>query len=159
MENASKALLIVAAILIVIILVAVGVKVLNSISGSKDAAITIGESISATAFNSRIKRYAGANKSANEVVELLDIVLANNEKENRKIYISERQINVDGEYLRISDRNASSEQIQRDKEKIKAHKKVNVYVYYDSDGYIRAIGYQYSGLFEYKADYNSQIGG
>ena len=162
MENASKALLIAAAILIVIILVAVGVKVLNSTSGSKDSASAIGESMSVAAYNSRIKSYAGPNKSTKEVCEVLKIAKSHNEKTNRKIGISVVN-DLNRDKMVKTDQTSTSSAIDArirgfmspTLEKIP----YNLYLYYDADGYIEVIGIEHGINYKYKADYNSQIVG
>lgn len=79
MENATKALLIAAAILIAILIISLGLVVYNM------AAETIQNvDISATeiqAHNDKYKRYEGTSKRGSQVNAMLDTVLTNNLKE------------------------------------------------------------------------------
>ena len=78
MENASKALLIAASILIVILLIALGMRVFNSTRGSTDSVETTMATTEMTTFNTKFTTYLGANKSKSEVIKLLNEVIANN---------------------------------------------------------------------------------
>lgn len=163
MENASKALLIAAAILIVIILVAFGVKVLNSTSGSKDSASTIGEHLSMAAFNTRIKHYVGPKKSTKEVVELLKIIKSYNEKSTRKIAIHRIVSDTIANNMIKDERQTTSTNIDMYINGLihpsMEHIPYNLYIYYGDDGYIEVIGLEHGVNFKYKADYNNKIVG
>ena len=90
MENASKALLIAGSILIVILLIAVGVRVFNSTSGTKD---TVEETMSSTevvTFNNKFMPYIGKNKTKSEVISLVNAIIANNVTYNTKIKVEYR---------------------------------------------------------------------
>lgn len=78
MENASKALLISASILIVILLIAMGVKVFNSTSGTTDQVEGTMSSTEITQFNSKFTAYIGSGKTAAQVKALANVVIANN---------------------------------------------------------------------------------
>ena len=78
MENASKALLIAGAILIAIILIAMGVRVINSTQGTTEATQSTMQSTEVTMFNNKFLGYMGANKSKAQAVALLNAVIANN---------------------------------------------------------------------------------
>ena len=78
MENASKALLIAGSILIVILLIAMGVRVFNSTSGTTDSVEGTMQSTDIATFNSKFTAYAGSGKSASQVKALANIVIANN---------------------------------------------------------------------------------
>ena len=64
MENASKALLIAAGVLIVILLIAFGMSVFHSTGDSAGQAEAVGESTSMQTFNAKFTGYLGNNKSA-----------------------------------------------------------------------------------------------
>ena len=86
MENASKALLIAASVLIVILLIAVGMRIFNSTSGTADnVEITMNATEIAT-FNSKFTAYAGSGKSASQVRALANIVIANNATNQYTVY-------------------------------------------------------------------------
>ena len=78
MENASKALLIAGSVLIVILLIAVGVRVFNSTQGTTDSVETTMNSTEIATFNNKFTAYAGENKSAAQAKALANVVIANN---------------------------------------------------------------------------------
>ena len=85
MENASKALLIAGSILIVILLIAVGVKVFNSTTGTKDSVEDTIVSTEATTFNNKFIPYIGKlglniknKKTKAEIISLINIIISNN---------------------------------------------------------------------------------
>ena len=78
MENASKALLIAGAILIVIILIGIGVAVINSTSNIQDQAGSSADSMAAQTFNAQFTVYEGSGKSASQVTSLKSAVSASN---------------------------------------------------------------------------------
>ena len=82
MENASKALLIAASVLIVILLIAMGVRVFNSTSGTADSLEGTMVTAEASQFNSKFTGYIGT-KSKSQVISLLNQVIANNATNSR----------------------------------------------------------------------------
>lgn len=78
MENASKALLIAGAILIVILLIAVGMMVYRGAQGSINKAIGQMSSTEKDIHNSQFEPYIGSNKSGSEVRTLYSKVISNN---------------------------------------------------------------------------------
>lgn len=70
MENATKALLIAASILIVIVLIAVGIKILSSTQGVTNEVDKVSEAMGKSVFNSQFTDYVGSQSSA-EVKALL----------------------------------------------------------------------------------------
>lgn len=89
MENASKALLIAAAVLIVILLIAMGVRVFNSTSGTTDSLESTMSSTEVVAFNNKFTGYLGTQSTA-KAKTLVNMVLANNQKSAHKIEINYR---------------------------------------------------------------------
>ena len=77
MENASKALLIAASVLIAIVLIAFGVRIFNSTSGTADEVEGTMASAEAAQFNNKFTGHIG-NKSKAQVIALLNQVIANN---------------------------------------------------------------------------------
>lgn len=96
MENASKALLIAGSILIVILLIAVGVRVFNSTSGTKDSVEETMSSTEVVTFNNKFMPYIGKNKTKSEVISLVNAIIANNVTYNTKIKV-EYKIKVNGQ--------------------------------------------------------------
>ena len=78
MENASKALLIAGAILVVILIIAVGMIVYNSSKGTIDEAISQMSSTEKETFNSQFKQLAGNNRNGSQLSMLLDKIESNN---------------------------------------------------------------------------------
>jgi len=78
MENASKALLIAAAILIAIILISLGLIVINQGRTAVDEAGTEISDVAMQAFNAKFTPYIGKNISGSQVRSLIDAVNANN---------------------------------------------------------------------------------
>ena len=77
MENASKALLIAGAILIVILLIAVGMIVYNNSKSTIDAGIAQMDSTEIQMFNSQFTNYEG-KQSGTAAKALVETILANN---------------------------------------------------------------------------------
>ena len=73
MENASKALLIAASVLIVILLIAFGMKIFNSTSGTGEQVEGVMKTTEITMFNNKFMAYVGQNKSLNDVNFLIFI--------------------------------------------------------------------------------------
>lgn len=78
MENASKALLIAASILVVIILIALGMKTLNATKDTQDSVETTMEGTEMASFNNKFTSYFGNNKSAAQAKALASVVVSNN---------------------------------------------------------------------------------
>ena len=80
MENATKALIIAGAILISILIIALGVMIYNNASGTVDDADLTDTEIQA--FNSKFTQYISDSMSATDVESLIKQVQATNESEN-----------------------------------------------------------------------------
>lgn len=74
MENASKALLIAGAILIVIILIGIGVAVINSTGNVQDQAASSANSMEVQAFNAQFTPYLGDKVPVAQVRALISLV-------------------------------------------------------------------------------------
>lgn len=97
MENASKALLIAGAILIVILLIAVGMMVYNGAKGSINKAIGQMSSTEKDIHNSQFESYIGTNVSGSNVKSLISKVSTNNADENNV------NVDLDGDTTDIND--------------------------------------------------------
>lgn len=82
MENASKALLIAGAILIVILLIAVGMMVYQGAQGSINKAIGSMSSTEKDIHNKQFEPYMGQKVSGSNVKSLLSKIITNNSDEN-----------------------------------------------------------------------------
>ena len=81
MENASKALIIAGAILISIVLIAVGVMVVNGANGAIDTAVGQMSDSEKTIFNQKFESYEG-NQKGSSVKSLLSAIEANNSNDS-----------------------------------------------------------------------------
>lgn len=78
MENASKALLIAGAILICILLIAIGMYIYNSAQGTiQTAAGQMGQQ-DKEMYNSMIKKYVGNSKKGSDVKQMIEDVISQN---------------------------------------------------------------------------------
>lgn len=144
MENASKALLIAAAVLIVIVLIGVSVAILNSTDTSSQV-----DSVASTqetqAFNAQLTGYLGASRSGNTIPNLLAIVnKINTNNTQHDVAIVE----LDGDTGKTLINNAKTavptEQVQitvkysvgKD---LVSNAKYSITATYDTDGYIYSI--------------------
>lgn len=97
MENASKALLIAGAILIVILLIAVGMMVYRGAQGSINKAIGQMSSTEKDIHNSQFEPYIGSNKSGSELRTLYSKVISNNsDDDNVSVKISNITVDTSG---------------------------------------------------------------
>lgn len=83
MENASKALLIAAAVLIVILLIALGMRIFNSTGDSSGQAEDLSASTQMQTFNAQFTGYLGTNRNATTVRNLQAIVNASNTRNSQ----------------------------------------------------------------------------
>lgn len=84
MENATKALLIAGSVLIAIVLIAVGLKILNSTSGVTKQVETVSTTMEVSIFNSQFTKYEGAQKGT-AVNSLIRLITQNNATNERQI--------------------------------------------------------------------------
>lgn len=77
MENATKALLIAGAVLIVILLIGVGMLIFNSSTAPVDQAVTQMDAQARSIFNAQFENYSGSQKGAS-VRQLLSAVISSN---------------------------------------------------------------------------------
>ena len=87
MENASKAFIIAGAILISIVLIAVGVMVVSAANAPVETAGSKMSDIDKQIFNRDYTAYIGDKKSGSKVVSLLQAIQANNSNEETKAEI------------------------------------------------------------------------
>ena len=149
MENASKALLIAAAVLIVILLIAMGVRVFNSTSGTTDSLESTMSSTEVVAFNNKFTGYIGTQSTA-KAKTLVNIILANNQKSAHKIKANFR-IWVKDKYSVTSDgprelvqTNGTATTLLTNLSNTKYSKIVISIEEYDANGYISVINFDNS---------------
>ena len=89
MENATKALLIAAAVLVAIVLIALGIKLLSASKGSIDIAVDASSEMEVSMINSQFESYEGQHMSVSQVKKLARKVLTYNTKNTSNvIYIN-----------------------------------------------------------------------
>lgn len=79
MENATKALLIAAAVLIAIVLIAMGIKLLSSTQGAINQSGEVASDLEASIFNSKFEAYEGKAVKGSQVKQLARKIIQNNE--------------------------------------------------------------------------------
>lgn len=79
MENASKALLIAGAILICILLIAVGMYIYQSAQGTIESAAAKMNNQDKEIYNATVKRYVGENKRGSEVKQMIEAIISQND--------------------------------------------------------------------------------
>lgn len=88
MENATKALLIAASVLIVLVLIGVGLKILSSTSGVTNQVGDVSTSMSASIFNSQFSSYFSSSTSGAQVKALIQKIIANNQNSSHEISVT-----------------------------------------------------------------------
>lgn len=88
MENASKALIIAGSVLIAILLISLGLVIFNSTSGVTDQATKLGETLEDSTFNSQFLKYCGSGVKGDQVLLLLDYIMAYNGKNDPDINVT-----------------------------------------------------------------------
>jgi hypothetical protein len=127
MENASKALLIAGAILIVMILIGIGVLIVNSIGDVTTQAQDSNTATSIEIFNSSFINYEGEQKGS-VIKELKSKVISSNKANSTHI-------------IKLNDGNSSSsgDDVDLDVSGIKNSGTYLVKIFYGDDGYINEI--------------------
>ena len=100
MENASKALIIAGSILIAILLISLGLLIFNSSNGMNDKAKETSDIMEMAAFNAKFTPYAGENKTADDAINMINIIRASNSSSSRKVALMRRYAyNDNGPYV------------------------------------------------------------
>lgn len=108
MENATKALLIAASVLIAIILIAVGIKILGTIKPTVDQVGKVSTTLEVSVYNSQFTQYEG-NQKGSAVRGLIRLIQQHNLNDNSSepkigITLSDDSINENGtidDYQRV----------------------------------------------------------
>ena len=117
MENASKALLIAASVLIVILLIAFGMKIFNSTSGTADQVEGTMQTTEITMFNNKFMAYLGKELSASQVYSVINVVVASNAT-NPEHKVTLKGYNAAGNHVEYGKESFVFEQSQKYKIKI-----------------------------------------
>lgn len=142
MENASKALLIAASVLIAILLIAMAVRVLTSTQGTVSSTEETMKTAEVTTFNNKFTAYLGT-QSNEKAKNLANIILANNKNSNRTVLVS-YCIFASKKVSYTSNENSSGNDISINNIirnlSDTIYEKVNITVEeYDNEGYIKKI--------------------
>lgn len=107
MENASKALLIAGAILICILLIAIGMYIYNSANATVDSAVSQMSQQEKDIYNAKVKSYLGDTVKGSEVKSMIDNIISMNQENVGKSgkFIS---IEVMGSLSKLSDENKTA---------------------------------------------------
>lgn len=106
MENSTKALLIAASVLIVIVLISVGIKLLGSTKDVTNQVDSVSESMATSVFNSQFSSYFSNSTSGTQAKALITKVMSNNANasssnrfspEKHQVYINLKKAN--GNYV------------------------------------------------------------
>lgn len=100
MENASKALLIAGAILIVILLIGVGMMIYQGALGGIDQAIARMSQQEKQMYNQQFSDYEGTNKKGTQIKALIEAVASNNVQNNET---PEKSVGLDLSAANIKD--------------------------------------------------------
>ena len=129
MENATKALLIAASVLVVIILIAISIRILSSTSGVTNQVDTVSSNLETSMFNSQFSSIAGSNVSGTQVKSLISKVIVNNAQNSQhQITINSKSSQADLSSISSGISNSSLYTVSLTN--------------YDSDGYLTAISVQ-----------------
>lgn len=101
MENATKALLIAASVLIVIILIAVSIKILGSASGVSDQVDTVSSSLESSMFNSQFTSYFGDRVPGSQAKSLVSKIIINNSQNPNHVVLCNILEKQSGSWTRI----------------------------------------------------------
>lgn len=86
MENASKALIIAAAVLVAVLLITLAIKITTSASEIANSESSLSE-VEAKAFNQKFTPYEGKRKSQSDVLVLLKTVASSNSVSDNKVAV------------------------------------------------------------------------
>lgn len=135
MENATKALLIAASVLIAIVLIAVGIRILGSTNGVTNEVEKVSGAVGVSVFNSQFTDYTGIQSSA-EVKALLSKVVAtyrDSDSRNVSVTVSGGDGLSNGTY-------DTANEISTIISDLKINSKYKIGVSYDNAGYVSSIG-------------------
>lgn len=121
MENATKALIIAGSVLVVIILIAIGIKLLGSTQGVTNEVGNVSDSMAKSIFNSQFTDYDGTQTGAQVKVVLNKAAATWRGNSPRNVKVNDKE---------------SANEIASYRATINANSTYSVTVEYDSDGYV-----------------------
>ena len=102
MENASKALIIAGAVLLAILLIAIGMMIFQGATGQVEQSLNAMSAHEVEAFNRPWNGFIGRPQRANQIQSLVNSVNVHNANNDARIEISHAQIEDDNGVYRIS---------------------------------------------------------
>lgn len=143
MENASKALLISAAVLIILLLIGMGIKTIDSTSELRDQVDTSTQTAAVASFNSQFTPFLSNSASATEARAFIQKVLSHNSVNSTHPILVNYYLK--GHIRKSSDGNGNGHQSKADQlqwiyNQIDSNKKYKIYItstcgYYDKNGF------------------------
>lgn len=87
MENATKALIIAASILVVLLIVSLAIGIVNSSEGTFGSAQNTMSELEIQSFNDKFAQFEGSNKSSSQVIALLKTIESSNFTSENKVAV------------------------------------------------------------------------
>lgn len=137
MENATKALLIAASVLIVIVLIAVGIRILGSSQGVTNEVGEISDTMSVSTYNSQFTDYVGTQTGAQVKSVLSKATVTYRNGSSRQVSVTV----ISGTGLTSGTYDTANE-IATVMSSLKLNSTYIVGVTYDSNGYVNSITIQ-----------------
>lgn len=134
MENATKALLIAAAVLIAIVLIAVGIKILSSTQGVTGEVEKVSDAMGKSVFNSQFTDYMGTQNGTQVKSVLSKAAATYRSNSPRKVYVT-----VNGGAGLTGGTYNSANEIATVMSALKVTSNYTIGVTYDSEGYVASI--------------------
>ena len=107
MENATKAILISASVLIVIILISIGLSIYSASSKSSEQVVEVSSNVEVRKFNAQFEQYFGNSVSYSQTRKLVSQIMINNSNNPNHIVLVVLK-NSSGNYITLSAHNATT---------------------------------------------------
>ena len=138
MENATKALLIAGSVLVVLLLIAVGLRIFNSTQGTVKSSETTMDATAIATFNTQFTGYGTNNITKSDALTLLNKIISNNSSNSKhQVGYSVAHTNSDA----ISNSSSTVSQLII---KLQQKQRYNIELSYDANGYINFISFKAS---------------
>ena len=134
MENATKALIIAASVLIVIVLIAVGIKLLSSSQGVTSEVGEVSDAMSISTYNSQFTDYVGTQTGAQVKTLLSKVAATHRNGSSRKVSVT-----VSGGAGLVSGTYNTANTIASVMSSLKLNSTYTVGVTYDENGFVNSI--------------------
>lgn len=134
MENATKALIIAASVLIVIVLIAIGIKLLGSSQGVTNEVGEVSDAMGKSTFNSQFTDYVGVQLGTQVKTVLSKAAATYRRDSSREVFVS-----VTGGAGLTSGTYDTANEIASVMSSLRANSSYTVGVTYDLNGYVNSI--------------------